>query len=76
MARSHIPVKETGEQKKQWGRRFEASKYQEKIEKGVEVGWVEGVRNMGSVFIKQGEGQHKPSANYGNANKKCNHTIN
>ena len=76
MARSHIPVKETREQKEQWGKRFEASKYQEKIEKGVEVGWGEGVWNMGSVFIKQGGGQHKPSANYGNANKKCNHTIN
>ena len=23
-----------------------------------------------------GGGQHKPSANYGNANRKCNHTIN
>ena len=60
MARSHITVKETREQKEQWGRRFEASKYREKIEKWVEVRWGKGVRNIGSVFIKQGGGSTNP----------------
>ena len=34
-------VKEAREQKEQWEQRFEASKYWEKIEKRVEVGWGE-----------------------------------